>query len=778
MDLKSGTGVASSDEVIVGDLYAEPKVKLPATIKATNVTIKAGSSPVTLAQGGTLSLTVSGTMTVEPGAVLDVSNLGYAGGATLNSSGSAPSGVAASSYDAGGSHGGLGSVGGYVGPAYDSVYQPQLAGGGGSLKNTATGRRGGNGGGALILNAGQLVLDGQIWAKGEQRVDPGNTDSSGAGGGVSITAVTMSGTGAIDASGGAYNAHFNWGGSGGGGRVALNVGTLSGFDPVTQVKTWGGTLWDNTAVIRYASPGTVLIKTSADSYGRLVVDNGKESSGGERTNLQTPLTPLPALGTGAVTAFQTQGVDAWVTASAAFKPQWAGAWMALLDSTGAVLGSYPVASIDGTGRVLLKGAGGVTGASQYRGQYRFDRMDLKSGAGVASGDEVIVGDLYAESKGRLPATVKAANVTIKAGSSPVTLAQGGTLSLTVSGTMTVESGAVLDVSYLGYAGGAALNAPGLAPSLVTASAYDAGGSHGGLGSLGGYTGPAGEIYDSVYQPQYAGGGGSLKNTATGRRGGNGGGALILNVGQLVLNGQIWAKGEQRADPGSTDSSGAGGTVLVTADTVSGAGTVDASGGSYNAHFNWGGSGGGGRVVLYAGTFSGFDPVTQVKTRGGVLWDNTAVIRYASPGTVFVKLPSQTYGKLYVDQGGIVAGKPIVNTTLPAIGTGTVGTATVDALTPTALWITPSSTTAKFSLGVIGMWVKINGSYYRVVDQTPDRRQLLLAGAAGAVQTGDTYRGVYRFDEVIVRGGAKLEFLDDREVTTFTIDSTSSVTPVP
>jgi hypothetical protein len=210
--------------------------------------------------------------------------------------------------------------------------------------------------------------------------------------------------------------------------------------------------------------------------------------------------------------------------------------------------------------------------------------------------------------------------------------------------------------------------------------------------------------------------------------------------------------------------------------MSGTGTIDASGGSYNAHFNWGGSGGGGRVAIYANTLSGFDPVAQVKTRGGVLWDNTLVLRYASPGTLFVKLPSQTSGKLYVDQGGIVTGKSIANTILPSIGTGTIQAVSADTVTPNALWVTPPSTTANFGYGVIGMWVKINGAYYRIIDQTSDRRQLLLAGAAGSVQAGDSYRGVYRFDEVIVRGGAKLQFLDDREVTTFTIDSTSSVTP--
>ncbi len=214
-----------------------------------------------------------------------------------------------------------------------------------------------------------------------------------------------------------------------------------------------------------------------------------------------------------MTAFQVQGADALVTASAAFKAQWLGAWMVLLDSTGATIGSYPVQSIDGSGRVLLKGAGGVSGAVQYRGQYRFDRLDVKGGAGFSSGDEVVVSDVYAESKGRLPSTLTATNVTIKAGASPVTVVQGGALAMTVSGTLTVEPGAVLDVSALGYAGGVGNNSSGGAPSWVTASSYDAGGSHGGAGTLGTYAGPVGDIFDSVYQPQLGGGGGSLKNAA-------------------------------------------------------------------------------------------------------------------------------------------------------------------------------------------------------------------------------------------------------------------------
>ncbi len=773
VDLKSGAGLSTTDELKVsGNVLAESRTRLPAAITAGSMTLKAGSMPVTPAQGGTLSLTVSGQLTVETGAALDVTGLGYAGGQSQNAPGSAPAGVTGSATDAGGSHGGLGTTLDYPGPAgdvYDSVYQPQLGGGGGSVRFPST--SGDSGGGVVSLNVGQLVLNGQIRAKGEMKRNPGYTDASGAGGTVLVAAGTLSGTGMVDASGGDYQTTNQRAGSGGGGRVALYVDTLSGFDPATQVKAWGGTVLSGTTALRYGGPGTVLVKTTGQAYGRLIVDSGKDASGLERYG---PQTPLPVLGTGAVTTFQAQGSDALVSASAAFKTQWLGAWMALKDPAGASLGSFKVLSIDAQGRVLLKDGAAASTAASYRGQYLFDQVDLKSGAGLSTTDELKVsGNVLAEAKTRLPATINAGSMTIKSGS-PVTPAQGGTLSLTVSGQLTIEAGAVLDVTGLGYLGGQSQNAPGTAPAGVTGAAVDAGGSHGGLGTTLDYAGPAGEVYDSAYQPQLGGGGGSVRFLNT--SGDSGGGVISLNAGQLTLDGQVRARGEMKRNPGYTDATGAGGTVLITAGTLSGAGFVDVSGADYQISSQHAGSGGGGRVALYVDTLSGFDPSTQAKAFGGTVLNGATVQRYAGPGTVFVKLTSQTYGKLYVNQGGIVAGKPIVNTPLPTLGTGTVGTATADALTPTALWITPASPTAKFSLGTVGMWVKVNGAYYRVVDQSTDRRQLLLAGAAGAVHTGDAYRGVYRFDEVIIRGGAKLEFLDDREVTTFTIDSTSSVIP--
>ncbi|MBW8767762.1 MAG: hypothetical protein JF630_16625, partial [Geodermatophilales bacterium] len=416
---------------------------------------------------GTLKMTVSGTLTVESGAVLDVTGLGYLGGQSSGAPGSAPSGFTASASDSGGSHGGIGAIWGNPGPpgeVFGSVYLPRFGGGGGSDKYS--GSPGGNGGGTVELTVGSLVLDGQIRALGERKQTTGHGESSGAGGSVLITAAAMSGAGLIDASGGDYQAVSYYGASGGGGRVALYVDTLTGFDPATQVKTWGGTTWGNTTPVLYAGAGTVFVRTSGQTYGRLIVNAGKEPSGAERVG---PQTPLPALGTGTVTSLQAVGADGLLTPGGTLKAQWLGAWMALEDASGTPLGSFQVLSIDGQSRALLKDAATATAAARYHGQYRFDRFDVKGGAGVSSTDEVVVGDVIAESKGRLPSTLTAANVTVKAGS-PVTLAVGGTLKMTVSGTLTVESGAVLDVTGLGYLGGQSSGAPGSAPSGFTASA--------------------------------------------------------------------------------------------------------------------------------------------------------------------------------------------------------------------------------------------------------------------------------------------------------------------
>jgi len=304
---------------------------------------------------------------------------------------------------------------------------------------------------------------------------------------------------------------------------------------------------------------------------------------------------------------------------------------------------------------------------------------------------------------------------------------------------------------------------------VSASQVDAGGSHGGAGRVYNYAGPAGAVYDSVYLPQWGGGGGTMKCN---QHGGAGGGVVALNVGTLQLDGKIWARGESRA---AGQAGGAGGSVLVAATTIAGAGSIDVTGGAGDGGCYGGGPGGGGRVALYATTLSGFDPTHQVLAQGaGQLNNGTVVPGFGGPGTVFWKSGSATYGRLVVDSGqGTSFSQTLPITPLPGIGTATVGTATADTVVPANLWITASGGAA-FQLGLPGMWVRVNGTDYPVLAESADLKSVELAGASGSVAAGATIYGIYKFDEVDVRGGARLQFNDVNVVGTFQVDPNSTV----
>ena len=123
--------------------------------------LRAGASlaPVT---GDRLAIQLSGRLTIESGASIYVSGLGYAGGDATHFDGHAPEGVRPATLKEGGAHGG--STPGDFGETYDSVYLPTLPGGGGAI--AAAGSEGGAGGGTVILEVGELILDGDIIARG------------------------------------------------------------------------------------------------------------------------------------------------------------------------------------------------------------------------------------------------------------------------------------------------------------------------------------------------------------------------------------------------------------------------------------------------------------------------------------------------------------------------------------------------------------------------------------------------------------------------------------
>ncbi len=131
--------------------------------------------------------------------------------------------------------GGVNNAGGdptqnFVNPTYGDMTAPTDPGSGGG--GTTNGRgEGGNGGGVIDIQAADLALDGQILADGG--AGQGSQGAPGSGGSVLISLTnTLSGAGTISARGGARTG--SGAGGGGGGRVALSFQDDSGFSGAVQ----------------------------------------------------------------------------------------------------------------------------------------------------------------------------------------------------------------------------------------------------------------------------------------------------------------------------------------------------------------------------------------------------------------------------------------------------------------------------------------------------------------------------------------------------------------
>ncbi len=730
----------------------------------------------------TLDLNVNGEMRLQCGALLDLSGRGLPAQPS-GQPGLAPAGIAAAiPPDAGGSHGGRGSIdeanlaaGGQLGESYGSLSTPLLPGASGAAA-IATGVTAGSGGGALRLGVGELVLGGRIAARGED-VFAG----AGAGGSVLISATTLRGGGEIDVSGGNALATFGditGDGAGGGGRVALYVSASMNFDPATQVRVAGGATSFWAAGVtgeHYAESGTLYVQDPSSLLGRLLLSNGLTEAGQSRL---AAATLLPALGTGAVLSLAPAGADSWLTGSAPFLPRWQGSWVVLEDAAGASLGAFQVTEIDPQGSsIRLSAAAAATGAATYRGEYRFDTIELRHGAGLDATDVVRGGDLLVAAGEVTLGLVEADNLTVASGATLMPTASG-VLEIHAAATVTVEPGAALDASFQGYFGGRGTTWTGEAPVFVAGAGRNAfgtgnGGSHGGLGITQRGVEGAGEIYDSLYDPRLGGGGGAKGvGTLTSQVGGPGSGVVLVEANTLVLDGTILARGTTTGPvPFRPEvAAGAGGSVNLRLTSFLGTGTIDASGGDNLRRTascaTMSGAAGGGRLALYADNAELFDALARVTVAGGFrdCALNAVAGADASPGTIYLldtNAAGTAFGELIVARSS--AEQLLANTVLPRLGSGLVANPQPDTTDPTALWIEPNDPAELFDLGVTGMWVRTASGDFRVIDQSADRRRLLLAGAAGQIVAGESYNGLYKLDRLTLRGAVTVEFRDLAEI---------------
>ena len=213
------------------------------------------------------------------------------------------------------------------------------------------------------------------------------------------------------------------------------------------------------------------------------------------------------------------------------------------------------------------------------------------------------------------------------------------LNVSVGGSMTVGTGAAINVTGRGYGY--------QTPNPNYSQSY------------GGYAfGGANSPYGSITEP-FDPGMGCISQTDGNNKSkisGIGGGAVKLVVsGNLVVDGRIEAVGTM--DKNIARSGGTGGSIWIDANQISGLGTIDASAcpKSFYASDQGVSIGSGGRIALHTLSPLAF-PISNVFCSGTSYagTGSTSKTRISGPGTIFVKDPTQTHGTLYVKQSRDVA----------------------------------------------------------------------------------------------------------------------------
>ncbi|MEK9179400.1 MAG: hypothetical protein AAB893_02940, partial [Patescibacteria group bacterium] len=195
----------------------------------------------------------------------------------------------------------------------------------------------------------------------------------------------------------------------------------------------------------------------------------------------------------------------------------------------------------------------------------------------------------------------------------------------------ITSGSQISVGSTGYL---ANQGPG-APAASSATP-DGGAGHGGMGGES-TANIQGSIYDNMLYPLQMGSGGDNNNARGPVRAA---GAVSFNVsGNLIVDGMINASAGKSTVGGSS-----GGSILINTTTLSGSGTINATGGGATTGTD--GSGAGGMITVYSVTnsFTG-----KLSATGGVSASGTSS---GAAGTIYTKTSSQSYGELTIEGNNV------------------------------------------------------------------------------------------------------------------------------
>ena len=545
---------------------------------------------------------------------IDISSRGYRGGKRDGNDsdyGLTLGGVPGAQYRSAGSYGGYGGVydGSGSNPPYGHPNEPVYLGSGGS--RGYYGERGGNGGGRVTILAGKSVeVDGAILANGGG--GGGSQAGSGSGGSILIETSLLRGMGVVAANGGAAEV------GGGGGRVAITYDYFGGegddLDALRAVSAFGGH-----GNRHWGSAGTVVLRSRAQSFGDLYVDDDIVDGEGHPNGTSSAYTPLTPICFGAVVdvsedTLTTDGAVPWLAGGLVgieINPNTAQVQTYVITANTA-----DTVTVDRSGKPALTDVTSI--GDTYAGVYRFDNVYFRRGGFLVLGDRLIVDEtMRIDEYGRL--------THYDAGTS-----WESRLDLDV-GLLEITATGSVNVDLRGYLGGNHNGAGGSGRTLgnVDGAAYRSGGSYGGIG--GQYDGTTNAIYGSVTTPQALGSGGSKGYYS--EAGGDGGGRVYIEADTLVVDGVISANGGSGG--GSQAGSGSGGSLYLVVGELAGAGAIRANGGGGEV------GGGGGRIAVHYATFS--VDASQLEVLGG-----QGSSRQGGNGTLCLIGPGQTWGDLVID----------------------------------------------------------------------------------------------------------------------------------
>ena len=218
----------------------------------------------------------------------------------------------------------------------------------------------------------------------------------------------------------------------------------------------------------------------------------------------------------------------------------------------------------------------------------------------------------------------------------------------------------------------------------------------------------------------------------------------------IVADRVQIDGVIRADGQQVNQGGAGGSVWVTTGAIAGTGSIEANGARTCCSGD--GQGGGGAIAI---DYTSVEP-------GTTLLDNLSATtgtygRNGGAGSIYLHGPDAVYGDVIFDNAGSSG-----ITELPSLGSGVAQAGTAGAVLVTDR---PSAFPAYF----VGHWVHVETAD-RVLKGTwrvaaVDGSSLTLAPNGSetiALDEGDEWNGVYRFDSVTLGSGVTLQSVDPVE----------------